>query len=1056
MKLVLLWTAEAAKAMQMGLFDANAGQVGDLSRGGRLVKEIRVHRNGRRVTHWVLRPEAETAAPAPAAPRMEGRRAANIRFELRADVSRMWQMEAQAAYSGILPVIAVREAAQNGIDAIRKAMKQGQVTEGHFDVTYDKTGNTLTIADNGVGMDQSVLQDKFLTLGATGKGSDSGAVGGFGVAKAAILGSVDLDKGGGWEIHTRDVRLTNDMLARDLSADEVRAPRRQGTQLILKTPRMEWYQERNLQPETVDLLASSDLGKGITATFNGEAIRPLWAGKRGKVMDFGGIDWPEGVKATVTRFKVPDGAGRTGRVYVRTGGLTQFADRFYAKEGSEHDYVIDLDITARPGTDAYPLNKARQGFQGAADSAYRSVKSAIERELQADDSTKREQEWEDFAVDADGKVSTTTGAQMVDESPDDIAEMLKGMGGAEAIKDLDEIVRGVAGPEAPETPRQGVWKDTAAPTPGEWTQDTGSVLGTLKLAVEQSGGRVERIVTRGTQGGLAPQATVITADEAENLGGAGVFGAEAGEGTVPVRLMDGPNAGKVMHFKGRDLHDELKWQRPSSYEHVPHHGGKPLVTPEEAEALREHAREARNRGEEYEETGVRVIGSGHDGGHGLEWLAMNKAGVTAKLAELRGGGPTTTPTTPATTGRAEPEGWMDTGSVRRTESDQVTGIQGQVKIGLPFAITRNNAAWPKRRKLNLKKMAPGLLVWDSIVRATASAAGIGEKLKTGLVLDPGVNGLHNVKGGVDHIYVNPDKLMEWLGPKADPMAAAVKLHALAVHELTHNNYHDHDEQFSSWREELGRRSAHAIPALAAIVERVTGRKTAASAERDKLAKGLEKAKAAAAAQRAEHRKKVSALEAEVKRLQSLPAAPPPAAAPEPPKRDIFAEAQHELAERRGMVKGAHAVGISEFKHHGRDAWAAVGPDPSKPGRFRTTRYDGDGLSGHTEHATIGDALHHLAREGYTHPAPGSLDRLVSAAPPPPPPQASAPPAAAPPKAPPGQLGLFGGETTPTGPKKRVKPANPDQLGFSFKSLGGMLGALRVNIVRFGGGSRASA
>jgi 8-oxo-dGTP pyrophosphatase MutT (NUDIX family)/GNAT superfamily N-acetyltransferase len=92
----------------------------------------------------------------------------------------------------------------------------------------------------------------------------------------------------------------------------------------------------------------------------------------------------------------------------------------------------------------------------------------------------------------------------------------------------------------------------------------------------------------------------------------------------------------------------------------------------------------------------------------------------------------------------------------------------------------------------------------------------------------------------------------------------------------------------------------------------------------------------------------------------------------------FHAAIREMEERHAAVVAAHDAGITEFKHKTRETFSVVGVDPSKPDRYRITRYDVDGLSGHSEHPTLADALKHLALERYTQPAPGSFDRIVIA------------------------------------------------------------------------------
>jgi len=72
-------------------------------------------------------------------------------------------------------VTALRELLQNSIDAINAprvgSIARGQIPkgQGRIDITFDRTARTLTVEDNGCGMDPGVIC-KFTTLGGTTKG----------------------------------------------------------------------------------------------------------------------------------------------------------------------------------------------------------------------------------------------------------------------------------------------------------------------------------------------------------------------------------------------------------------------------------------------------------------------------------------------------------------------------------------------------------------------------------------------------------------------------------------------------------------------------------------------------------------------------------------------------------------------------------------------------------------------------------------------------------------------------------------------------------------------
>ena len=123
------------------------------------------------------------------------------------NASKIWAFLTTSLYqSGDLPLLATRESLQNGFDAIKAAIRAHKLRagEGRFEVSWDPARRSLTWTDNGIGMDARTILDKFLSLGESGKadaGSSDEAAGGFGVAKAVILGASESFR---WELHTRD------------------------------------------------------------------------------------------------------------------------------------------------------------------------------------------------------------------------------------------------------------------------------------------------------------------------------------------------------------------------------------------------------------------------------------------------------------------------------------------------------------------------------------------------------------------------------------------------------------------------------------------------------------------------------------------------------------------------------------------------------------------------------------------------------------------------------------------------------------------------------------
>jgi hypothetical protein len=300
------------------------------------------------------------------------------------NAAQLWRYFTTSVYaSGDLPVIATREALQNSVDAIRASIRQRQIgpKEGRFDVVWEESTRTLSFADNGIGMDAETILGKFLSLGDSGKtdATDSEqAAGGFGIAKAVILGVSETFR---WELYSRDNHAVSKGAGQEISVYEV-APRQGSMIRIYDIPEeylQWWVYERDRSERLLDrlrvLLAANDL-PDLRLTLNGELVKPLFNRRGGKPISRGG-DWGSGNTAEARAYRRPPGEAG-GAVYVRLGGLYQFAQSSAAKLPA--DVVVDLRTTTRPGIMGYPLTAARDRLQGRASYALNDLVAEIEKE----------------------------------------------------------------------------------------------------------------------------------------------------------------------------------------------------------------------------------------------------------------------------------------------------------------------------------------------------------------------------------------------------------------------------------------------------------------------------------------------------------------------------------------------------------------------------------------------------------------------------------------------------------------------------------------------------
>ena len=278
----------------------------------------------------------------------------------------MWTLAAEKLYGSYVdvPVVATREALQNSRDAIRDAVKAGEIQEGVLKVEWDPESRTLVWDDNGIGMSREIVDTKFLSLGDTTKlltaSRQDVQAGGFGLAKALLLGASSTFT---WTLDTRDHRFTAKGFNTDIQIR--RAPYRQGLRLAVNDVEKKydryWGQGgmRSTPERITSFLATNQTAFPIF--YNGIRVPYAFSGK-GTVVEKG-ADWGLGTTGTVTVYKrSQDG----GHLYVRLVGLTQFSTSL-ANGKAEFDVIVDLKTKIKPKEDGYPFTASRMSLSGPAE-----------------------------------------------------------------------------------------------------------------------------------------------------------------------------------------------------------------------------------------------------------------------------------------------------------------------------------------------------------------------------------------------------------------------------------------------------------------------------------------------------------------------------------------------------------------------------------------------------------------------------------------------------------------------------------------------------------------
>lgn len=291
-----------------------------------------------------------------------------VRATFGVNVSRAWYMEAKQKYGSYnLGDIAVREGLQNSLDAVLEAMELGQVKKGliKIDITEDNRG--FTFDDNGVGMSDTDIRDKFLALHGTGK-DKQGRFGGFGIAKAVILGPHDTAD---WTLHTRDNVFSKNAAT---NFEQIgTGKKRQGTKISVNTD--EDHVVTHLAKRFVE---TTELPKGVDVTYNGEALKFPFTGLRNRVEFSGPVS--DSTKMKVTYYPTGHEVSRDydKRVVLRlvdkkTGAKLTQALQYVFDSNFKGTLVADVETTATPGTGDYPLADSRNNLRGRAEAEIEKI-----------------------------------------------------------------------------------------------------------------------------------------------------------------------------------------------------------------------------------------------------------------------------------------------------------------------------------------------------------------------------------------------------------------------------------------------------------------------------------------------------------------------------------------------------------------------------------------------------------------------------------------------------------------------------------------------------------
>ena len=790
-------------------------------------------------------------------------------MEIGADPAIAWKYAARNTYEGgDLPVIASREALQNGVDAIRMALKAKQITRGRFDVHWDSGARTLTFTDNGIGMDERVLR-KFVTLGLGEKRGDEqakagiklgvrryrkphgdntgayvfringlyqfsagsqqkkleqdfvfdfatkGAAGGFGWAKAVILGVSETFR---WDIHTRNIKMDGAKVGTKMQP--VRAPFRQGTQLRVYdiSPKFETdytftYDAVLGKSMTVAERIKHMLGfntlRDIDLYFNGKKVAPYFSGKRG------------------TKIPVE---------------------------------VSDYATSAVAGADGYPFKASRDGLQPDARRALRRFAQEHERDEKVVRDTEDEvhdpEAWESHSGDY-GQMANDLGDALDDpEIMDALGKASEVMGryfkGQGALaRDVVEEAEDLEASDMPRGKRVEQWEDKALgpepDRPGGKTTTFGDASIDAKVRAIRDG-KLDSLI-KGLEGG----------------------GASGGPPGIPLpqEVQDAIEAraqligATATTQKAADMAQAVDGLSEAVKSTKPHLSGK-------LQAGAHQLRQIAERGT-VTTTDVQTI-SGmmetvaqaavEQGGGGVAQVAAMQIEAQAILRD-------------AAYASTEAKQLARRSWKNINPFGQMAGIVVKYKQFLN-ARGRPDKARARRFKQNSAKWVPYLLAWDACCRLIAKKGGIELSFKPGFILADKYIAMYVPRPNGRMLMINPHKMAAVAKAyRKDALSMAVWIHGTACHELAHmvmGTAHDaswgaHDEKWAIRREDLADKTAPLLPAMTLIVEKQLGLKAAPTRE---LERERARCKASVRAAKAKGRKRYTQAEAALKRAKGKP------------------------------------------------------------------------------------------------------------------------------------------------------------------------------------------
>ena len=281
---------------------------------------------------------------------------------------RLLKLVGRKLYSSHPIPILVRELLQNSVDACRRKVIEPDIRITIKQLNRDASDWLVSCEDNGIGMSAEQIVNDFLRLG--GKKEDwANQTGGFGIAKAAILGCDD------WKVRTLDNFLDRNILH---DGGEIQKRKMlEGTKITVRIREHTWGSSIT---QALKMIYYSDVRVRLLVKEKTWPSYNFYDPNAG-MPEVKGRPLSDDTLMTVTGYlnlkfpEIIENLSETGLNIVRLNGLVQF---FYGgrSDTRETNLVFDIKTDRTPEDNLYPFSISREKLSQGTEEVVQALVSA--------------------------------------------------------------------------------------------------------------------------------------------------------------------------------------------------------------------------------------------------------------------------------------------------------------------------------------------------------------------------------------------------------------------------------------------------------------------------------------------------------------------------------------------------------------------------------------------------------------------------------------------------------------------------------------------------------